>query len=148
MTSLLVFGKNPENWSRSVLAKYNFLRLKVFRFEKKKKENILTQQHFCSYICLWTVVWNRDTWCSFFQIHSIFYLWLFRFLIALKKRTCNSHIFLSVFTTSSWSLFILKNNYIYNHIKEYTHKSENILMISFHTNDSHKKHHTLLLLCE
>ena len=31
----------------------------------------------------------------------------------------------------------------------YTYKSENILMISFHTNDSHKRHHVLLLLlCE
>ena len=31
-------------------------------------------------------------------------------------------------------------------LKTYTHKSENILMIPFHTNDSYKKHHTLLSL--
>ena len=34
-------------------------------------------------------------------------------------------------------------------LKKHTHKSENILIISFHTDDSHKKHHILLLLlCE
>ena len=42
MASLLVFDKDPESCSRSVvLAKHDFLRLKVFRFDNKKKEYIL-----------------------------------------------------------------------------------------------------------
>ena len=42
--------------------------------------------------------------------------------------------------TLPWSHFILKNNYIYNRVK-------NTLMIPVHTNDSCKKH-TLLLVWE
>ena len=54
------------------------------------------------------VVCFRGTWGSF-------YLWLFWFLIVLKMRTYNSHIFLPVPTIFTWSLFILKINHIYNH---------------------------------
>ena len=39
---------------------------------------------------------------------TVFYLWLFKFYIALKKCTYNSHIFLPVPATSPWSFFILK----------------------------------------
>ena len=56
---------------------------------------------------------------------AVFYLWLFDFLIAHKKHTYTSQMFLPVPTTFS--------------LKKYTHKSENILIISFHTNYSHKK---------
>ena len=55
-------------------------------------------------------------------------------------------MFLPVPTTSPWSLFILKITiFIIALKKKNTHKSENILMVPFKTNDSYKKHHTLLL---
>ena len=36
----------------------------------------------------------------------------------LKKDTWKPHIFSPVPTTFPWSLFILKNNYIYDHVKK------------------------------
>ena len=69
------------------------------------------------------VVWNRVTWCSFL-------LATFKFI---KRIPTNPKIFYSYPQTSPWPLLILKNNYIHNHVKKYTYKSENTLITPFHT---------------
>ena len=66
----------------------------------------------------------KTLWKGLVKVVCFRYVWdsflLTTFLIFkhIKKRTYSSHIFLPVPTTSIWSLFILKNNYIYNCIKK------------------------------